>query len=84
MDIKFKLFGDPQGGTGGLFHGETQSNRFDELYVDDAGHVRMVVTVNPPDSLLPTLEALVRRKPSVRGREADIARADFDLRGLLA
>ena len=52
--------------------------------MDDVGRVRMVVTVNPPDDLLPTLEALIRQKPSVRGRETDIARAEFDLRSLLA
>jgi NADPH-dependent 2,4-dienoyl-CoA reductase/sulfur reductase-like enzyme len=83
LDIHFELFGDPQGGKGGLFHGEPSSNRFDELYVDEQGRAVMVISVNPPEDLFETLDQIPRRKPTVRGREAEIRRADFDLRGLL-
>ncbi len=84
LDIHFELFGDPQGGKGGLFHGEPSSNRFDELYVSDAGQIVMVISVNPPDDLLPILEQLARQKPTIRGREAEIRRADFNLHDLLS
>ncbi len=83
LDIDFKLFGDPQGGKGGLLHGTPESNRFDELYLTEDGKIAMIITVNPPESLLPTLERLVREKTSVQGREAEIAEADFDLASLL-
>lgn len=83
LDIHFELFGDPQGGKGGLFHGEPSSNRFDELYVNDAGQAVMVISVNPPDDLFDVLDKIPRQKPMVRGREAEIRRADFDLGKLL-
>ncbi len=83
LDIDFKLYGDPQGGKGGLFHGTVQSGRFDELYLTEDGRVAMVISVNPPDDLLPTLDALVRQKPSVRGREAEVQNARFNLQSLL-
>lgn len=83
LDIHFELFGDPQGGKGGLFHGEPSSNRFDELYVNEAGQVVMTISVNPPKDLLPTLEKLARQRPNVKGREDEIRRADFDLAALL-
>lgn len=83
LDISFKLYGDPQGGKGGLFHGEPGTNRFDELYLTEDGRLAMVITVNPPADLLPTLDALVRQKPLVRGREAEVQKSEFDLRTLL-
>ena len=84
LDIHFELFGDPQGGKGGLFHGDPDSNRFDELYLDDNNEVVMVISVNPPESLYPTLEKLPRVKPPVDGLEDEIRKADFDLEMLLA
>lgn len=84
LDIHFELFGDPQGGKGGLFHGDPASNRFDELYVDDNNEIVMVISVNPPDDLLETLEKLPRVKPPVDGLEEEIKKADFDLNLLLA
>ncbi len=83
LNIHFKLYGDPQGGQGGLFHGDTHTDRFDELYLTEDGRVAMVITVNPPDALLPILDALVRQRPSVRGREAEVQNAEFDLASLL-
>ncbi len=83
LDIHFKLYGDPQGGKGGLFHGDTHSDRFDELYLTEDGRVAMVIAVNPPADLLPTLDALIRQKPNVRGREAEIRSGEFDLKTLL-
>ncbi len=83
LDIRFKLFGDPQGGKGGLLHGTPESNRFEELYLTEDGKIAMIITVNPPESLLPTLERLTREKPSVKGREAEIADVSFDLANLL-
>ncbi len=83
LDIRFELFGDPQGGKGGLFHGAPGSGRFDELYLTEDGAVVMVISVNPPDDLLPVLDRLVRARPSVKGREAEVAQADFDLASLL-
>ncbi len=83
LDIHFELFGDPQGGKGGLFHGVPDSNRFDELYLTEEGALAMVISVNPPDDLLPVLDRLVRARPSVKGREAEVAQADFDLASLL-
>ena len=68
------MFGDPQGGKGGLFHGDPASNRFDELYVNDEGRAVMVISVNPPDELFETLDKIPRVKPLVRGREAEIAK----------
>ena len=84
LDIHFELFGDPQGGKGGLFHGDPVSNRFDELYLDDKNQVVMVISVNPPADLYGTLEQLPRVKPPVDGLEAEIRRSDFDLNLLLA
>ncbi len=84
LDIHFELFGDPQGGKGGLFHGDPDSNRFDELYLDDKNQVVMVISVNPPDDLFETLEKLPRVKPPVDGLEEEIKKADFDLNMLLA
>ena len=84
LDIHFELFGDPQGGKGGLFHGDPDSNRFDELYVDENNEVVMVISVNPPAELYETLEKLVRTKPPVDGLEDEIRKADFDLDMLLA
>ncbi len=84
LDIHFELFGDPQGGKGGLFHGDPVSNRFDELYLDDKNQVVMVISVNPPADLYDVLEKLPRVKPPVDGLEADIRRSDFDLNLLLA
>lgn len=84
LDIHFELFGDPQGGKGGLFHGDPDSNRFDELYVDENNEVVMVISVNPPEELYKTLEQLPRTKPPVDGLEDEIRQADFDLDMLLA
>ncbi len=84
LDIHFELFGDPQGGKGGLFHGDPDSNRFDELYLDDKNQVVMVISVNPPEDLYETLEKLPRVKPPVDGLEEEIRNADFDLDMLLA
>ncbi len=84
LDVDFKLFGDPQGGKGGLLHGTAESNRFDELYLTEDGRIAMIITVNPPEELLPTLERLAREKTSVQGREAEIADASFNLANLLA
>ena len=84
LDIHFELFGDPQGGKGGLFHGEPDSNRFDELYLDENNEIVMVISVNPPEELYETLEKLVRTKAPVDGLENEIRKADFDLNMLLA
>ena len=84
LDIHFELFGDPQGGKGGLFHGDPDSNRFDELYVDENNEVVMVISVNPPAELYDTLEKIARTKPPVDGLEDEIRQADFDLDMLLA
>jgi len=83
LDVDFKLFGDPQGGKGGLLHGTAESDRFDELYLTEDGKIAMIITVNPPESLMPTLERLTREKTSVQGREAQVADASFDLASLL-
>lgn len=84
LDVHFELFGDPQGGKGGLFHGEPDSNRFDELYVDENNEIVMVISVNPPEDLYEALEKLPRVKPPVDGLEEEIRKADFDLNMLLA
>ena len=84
LDIHFELFGDPQGGKGGLFHGEPDSNRFDELYLDDNNRIVMVISVNPPKELYGTLEKLARTKPDVDDLKEEIRSADFDLDLLLA
>jgi 3-phenylpropionate/trans-cinnamate dioxygenase ferredoxin reductase subunit len=84
LDIHFELFGDPQSGQGGLFHGEPDSNRFDELYLDKNNEIVMVISVNPPEELYETLEKLVRTKAPVDGLEGEIRNADFDLNMLLA
>jgi 3-phenylpropionate/trans-cinnamate dioxygenase ferredoxin reductase subunit len=83
LDIHFELYGDPQGGKGGLFHGLPESDRFDELYVNEDGQAVMVISVNPPEDLLETLEKIPRVKPVVRGREREISQAGFDLASLL-
>ena len=84
LDIHFELFGDPQGGKGGLFHGDPASNRFDELYVNEEGRVVMVISVNPPDELFETLDKIPRVRPIVKGREVEIAQPAFDLASLVA
>ena len=84
LDIHFELFGDPQGGHGGLFHGSPDSNRFDELYLDDNNRVVMVISVNPPPELYDTLRKLPRVKPDVDDLKDEIKSADFDLDLLLA
>ena len=83
MDIHFELFGDPQGGKGGLFHGDPASNRFDELYLDKDNQIVMVISVNPPEDLLPILEKLPRVKSAVDGLEDEIRQGNFDLELLL-
>jgi 3-phenylpropionate/trans-cinnamate dioxygenase ferredoxin reductase subunit len=84
LDIHFELFGDPQGGKGGLFHGEPSSNRFDELYLDANNRIVMVISVNPPKELYGTLEKLARTKPDIDDLKEEIRSADFDLDLLLA
>lgn len=84
LDIHFELFGDPQGGHGGLFHGDPASNRFDELYLDENNRVVMVISVNPPQELYDTLRKLPRVKPDVDDLKEEIQSADFDLDLLLA
>ena len=84
LDIHFELFGDPQGGHGGLFHGDPASNRFDELYLDDNNRVVMVISVNPPKELYDTLRKLPRVKPDVDDLKDEIRSIDFDLDLLLA
>lgn len=84
LDIHFELFGDPQGGRGGLFHGDPETNRFEELYLDDNNRVVMVISVNPPRELYDTLRKLPRVKPDVDDLKDEIRSADFDLDLLLA
>lgn len=84
LDIHFELFGDPQGGHGGLFHGDPETNRFDELYLDDNNRVVMVISVNPPPELYETLRKLPRVRPDVDDLKDEIRSADFDLDLLLA
>ena len=84
LDIHFELFGDPQGGTGGLFHGDPETNRFDELYLDENNRVVMVISVNPPQELYETLRKLPRVKPDIDDLKDEIRSADFDLDLLLA
>ena len=79
-----ETFGDPQGGRGGLFHGDPSSSRFDELFVDDKNQIIGVISTNPPPDLRETLEQLTRVKPPVDGLEDEIRQADFDLNLLLA
>jgi len=83
LDIQFELFGDPQAGKHAVFHGEPSTNRFDELYTDEQGRVVMVVSVNPPEDLYPVLEKLPRQRPSMKGREAEVSKGDFDLSSLV-
>jgi len=83
LDIQFELFGDPQAGKHAVFHGALSTNRFDELYTDEQGRVVMVVSINPPEDLYPILEKLPRQKPSIKGREAEVSKADFDLASLV-
>ncbi len=84
LDIHFELFGDPQGGKGGLFHGDPDTNRFDELYLDENNRVVMVISVNPPPELYDTLRKLPRVRPDVDDLKDEIKSADFDLDLLLA
>lgn len=84
LDIHFELFGDPQGGTGGLFHGDPDLNRFDELYLDENNRVVMVISVNPPPELYDTLRKLPRVKPDVDDLKDEIRDPNFDLDLLLA
>ncbi len=84
LDIHIELLGDPQGGHGGLFHGDPESNRFDELYLDDDNRVVMVISVNPPREMYDTLRKLPRVKPDVDDLKDEIRSADFDLDLLLA
>ncbi len=84
LDIHFELFGFPQGGQGGLFHGDPATNRFDELYLDENNRVVMVISVNPPPELYDTLRKLPRVRPDVDDLKEEIRSADFDLDLLLA
>jgi 3-phenylpropionate/trans-cinnamate dioxygenase ferredoxin reductase subunit len=84
LDIHFELFGDAEGGRGGLFHGDPASDRFDELYVNPAGQVVMVISINPPDDLFEVLEQIPRRKPMVKGCEDEVSKPEYNLKHLLA
>ena len=84
LDMHMEMFGDPQGGTGGLFHGDPETNRFDELYLDGNNRVVMVISVNPPQELYDTLRKLPRVRPDVDDLKEEIRSADFDLDLLLA
>lgn len=84
LDIHFEMFGDPEAGKGGLFHGDPETNRFDELYLDEDNRVVRVISVNPPRDLYETLRKLPRVRPDVDDLKDDIRSADFDLDLLLA
>ena len=84
LGLHIEMFGDPQGGCGGLFHGDPDTSRFDELYVDENNRVVMVISVNPPPELYETLQKLPRVRPDVDDLKDEIRSADFDLDLLLA
>jgi hypothetical protein len=43
----------------------------------------MVIAINPAEDEFETLEKLARQRPSVAGREAELARAGFKLASLV-
>jgi 3-phenylpropionate/trans-cinnamate dioxygenase ferredoxin reductase component len=79
-----ELFGDPQNWKRTLLVGATTGGKFSELYLDDQERVQMVIALNPGDDQFEILETIARERPSVRGREAEIARPDFSLSALVA
>jgi 3-phenylpropionate/trans-cinnamate dioxygenase ferredoxin reductase subunit len=83
LENHMELFGDPQGWKRTLLTGNLRSGRFCELYLDDQDRVQMVIALNPGDDQFDTLEKVARQRPSVRGREAEIARSGFSLDALL-
>ena len=84
LENHMELFGDPQGWKRTLRAGDPKGGKFSELYLDDQDRVQMVIALNPGDDQFETLEKLARQRPSVRGREAEIARPDFSLDALVS
>jgi hypothetical protein len=79
-----ELFGDPQAWKRTLLVGDPASGKFAELYLDAGDRVQMVIAINPGDDEPEVLEKIARQRPSVRGREAEVARPGFSLSALVS
>lgn len=84
LDNHMELFGDPQNWKRTLLIGDRAGGKFSELYLDDQDRAQMVIALNPGDDQFETLEKIARERPSLHGREAEIARPSFSLGSLVA
>ncbi|HLK55602.1 MAG TPA: NAD(P)/FAD-dependent oxidoreductase [Chthonomonadaceae bacterium] len=86
LDIHMILRGDPQGGKNTVITGDVDGAEFTELYYDDAGVLTMGISISHEekklDPLSDTLERLIEAKVNIKGREAEIQAAGFDLNTL--
>ena len=78
-----ELYGNPEGWKRTLPVGDAASGQLAELYLDAEDRVQMVIAINPGEDEFEALEKLARQRPSVRGREAEIARPGFKLAALV-
>jgi 3-phenylpropionate/trans-cinnamate dioxygenase ferredoxin reductase component len=84
LDNHMELFGDTQNWKRTLLVGATADGKFSELYLDDQDRVQMVIALNPGDDQFETLEKIARERPSVRGREGEVAKPGFSLASLVS
>jgi 3-phenylpropionate/trans-cinnamate dioxygenase ferredoxin reductase subunit len=83
FDIHMILRGDPQGGKNSAIAGDVEGAEFIELYYNDAGTLTMGIAVSHEepklDPISDRLEALIRAKVAIKGREAEIQTPGFDI-----
>lgn len=86
FDIHMVLRGDPQGGEQSLFVGDVDGAEFAELYIDAEGVLMKAIAISHDepklDGISDTLEALIRARVNLKGREAEIQAPGFDLNSL--
>jgi 3-phenylpropionate/trans-cinnamate dioxygenase ferredoxin reductase component len=74
-----ELFGDTENWKRTLLVGDLPSGKFSELHLDSQDRVQMVIALNPAGDQLEVLEKIARQRPSLHGREAEIARPGYSL-----
>jgi hypothetical protein len=87
FDLHVILRGDPEGGKSFAVIGDMGAAEFVELYAAEDGRLTMGIAVSRDyEKLDPgisdTLERLIRARVNLKGREAELQKAGFDLGSL--
>lgn len=86
FDLHMILRGSPEEGSRSVIHGDLEAGEFTELYYNSEGRLVMGVSISHEepklDPISDTLEALLRAKATIEGREAEIQSPGFDLAAL--